>query len=67
MIRVLVVDDEEPIRKWLSYCISRTEEFSCITASNASEGIEKARLEFPEIVISDIEMPGILRLEDMIR
>ena len=59
MIRVLVVDDEEPIRKWLSYCISRTEEFSCITASNASEGIEKARLEFPEIVISDIEMPGM--------
>lgn len=63
MIKVLAVDDEEPIRQWLAYCIAKFDGFCCVTAASAQEGLELFRLEQPDIVLSDIEMPGINGLE----
>ena len=63
MIKVLAVDDEEPIRRWLNYCISKFKDFSCVTAASGSEGVELFERERPDIVISDIEMPSMDGLE----
>ena len=63
MIKVLAVDDEAPIRQWLYYCISRLPGFRCVAASSAQEGIELAQVEAPDIVLSDIEMPGMNGLQ----
>lgn len=63
MVKVLAVDDEAPIRQWLYYCISRLPGFRCVAASSAQEGIELAQVEAPDIVLSDIEMPGMNGLQ----
>ena len=63
MINVLAVDDEAPIRQWLNYCIGRMDGFTCTTAASAQEGMELFQTIKPEIIISDIEMPGISGLE----
>lgn len=63
MIKILAVDDEAPICQWLQYCISNFDGFICVTASNAREGLEIFQAEQPEIVFSDIEMPGMDGLE----
>lgn len=63
MIKVLAVDDEAPIRQWLYYCISRLPGFRCVAASSAREGIQLAQVEAPDIVVSDIEMPGMNGLQ----
>lgn len=63
MIKVLVVDDEAPIRKWLKHCITQFDGFSYIEAASAQEAIKIFQVQRPEIVITDIEMPGINGLE----
>ncbi len=63
MIKVLAIDDEAPIRQWIAFCISRFPGFTCATAANAREGIEIWRAFQPEIILCDIEMPGMDGLE----
>ena len=63
MMNVLAVDDEAPIRQWINYCIGRMDGFTCTTAASAQEGIRAFQDIHPEIVISDIEMPGVSGLE----
>ncbi|NCC08132.1 MAG: response regulator [Clostridia bacterium] len=63
MIKVLAIDDEEPIRKWLQFCISRFDGFACITAASGKEGIALWQAQQPDIILSDIEMPGMSGLE----
>lgn len=65
-LKILAVDDEAPIRKWLSYCISKQTEFLCIPASSAQEAIKLYTEERPDIILTDIEMPGMNGL-DMLR
>lgn len=41
MLKVLIVDDEAPIRKWLEYCVEKIDGFTvCGTAANGLQGIE---------------------------
>lgn len=64
MLKVLIVDDEAPIRKWLEYCVNKMEEFTvCATAENGVQGLEQYRKKLPEIVITDIEMPRMSGIE----
>ena len=64
MLKVLVVDDEAPIRRWLEYCIDQFEGFTVAgVAASGTEGLEIYRHERPNIVVSDIEMPGMDGLE----
>lgn len=64
MLNVLVVDDEAPIRWWLEYCINQFDGFTVAgAAASGSEGVEIYRRERPDIVVSDIEMPGMDGLE----
>jgi PAS domain S-box-containing protein len=56
-VRVLVVDDErdtlEVIRRLLESCRA-----SVIVASSAADALEKLRQERPDVLVSDIGMPG---------
>ena len=64
MLKVLVVDDEAPIRRWLEYCIDQFDGFTVAgVAASGTEGLEIYRRERPNIVVSDIEMPGMDGLE----
>lgn len=62
--RVLVVEDDETARKQLAKSI-RKEGYEVLAAENGREGVELFKKESPEIVITDLKMPGIDGLEVM--
>ncbi len=59
MIKILIVDDEVPIREWLAYSISK----KCIDyeivglAQNGREAIELINEKKPDLIFTDIKMP----------
>ena len=61
MYKVLIVDDEDRIRKGLERIIDwKSFGFSvCVAAENVRMGIAKAREILPDLVIADLRMPGI--------
>ena len=64
MLKVLVVDDEAPIRQWLEYCVDKFDGFTVAGAAvSGDQGLELYRRELPDIVVTDIEMPGMDGLE----
>jgi two-component system alkaline phosphatase synthesis response regulator PhoP len=60
--KILLVDDEPDILEFLSYNF-RKEGFNVVTAINGIEGIKKAEIELPQIIISDILMPELNGIE----
>ena len=60
--RILVVDDDATARRTLERFLTR-EGFSVTTAANANEGLLAVQVDQPEIVLSDIYMPGMTGLE----
>ena len=55
--KILIIDDEEMFREDFALLLIN-EGFKCTTASSAEEGLDKAKEELPDIVFSDIVMPG---------
>ena len=66
MLKVLVVDDEMPIRQWLEFCIERIPDVELVgAASHGAEGYSMFRKHMPDVVITDIRMPVMDGLEMM--
>ncbi|HIT89431.1 MAG TPA: response regulator [Candidatus Merdenecus merdavium] len=64
MFKVLAIDDEAPIRQWLEFCINKIDKFQVVgVASNGKEALELFKSKRPDIVVTDIEMPGMTGLE----
>ena len=58
MINVLVVDDNEPIRKSLRSLIEKADDIKIVdTATNGVEAVEKAHSHRPDVAVMDISMP----------
>lgn len=62
MPKILIVEDEDSIRGFLRINFYR-ENFTVIEAASGEEGLSKARLEKPDIVLLDVMLPGIDGLE----
>jgi len=60
--RVLVVDDDPVIVRLLEVNFEM-EGFEVLTAVDGMDGVEKARAEQPDIVVSDVMMPKLNGLE----
>ena len=56
--RVLVIDDEAPIRL-LCRVNLEAEGMSVLEAADGPSGLEKARAEAPDVVLLDVMMPGL--------
>lgn len=54
--RILIVDDETPIRRFLRVALE-AEGYGVIEAATAREGIDKTALENPAVVILDLGLP----------
>jgi DNA-binding NtrC family response regulator len=63
-IKVLIVDDEEPVRRLLSKELSR-KGFLTETASDGSEALKKLKKDTFDVVLLDIVMPGMDGIEFM--
>jgi DNA-binding response OmpR family regulator len=60
--KILVVDDERDVRGLLSDFLTE-EGYKVILATNGAEAIGLAELENPEVILLDINMPGIDGIE----
>jgi two-component system cell cycle response regulator len=60
--KILVVDDERDVRGLLSDFLTE-EGYRVILATNGAEAIGLAELENPEVILLDINMPGIDGIE----
>lgn len=60
--KILIVDDEEIIVRLLSISL-RSDGYETVTAYNGEQGLEVFRAESPDIVVTDIKMPGMDGLE----
>lgn len=58
---VLVIDDNKDIRELVSSILNT--DYNIITASNGTEGVRKAIKYVPDLVISDVMMPGMNGME----
>lgn len=58
MPRVLIVDDEEPLRASLTYALTR-EGYSVTTAADGPSALERAREADPDVVVLDLLLPGL--------
>lgn len=61
-IKILLVDDEPDILEFLSYNLIK-EGYEVSTANNGAEGIKKAKVEKPDLILLDIMMPEMDGIE----
>ena len=62
MAKILVVDDNLDTRE-LTHLHLTTEGFSVVIAVDGREGLYMARAENPDLIITDISMPGLSGIE----
>jgi len=58
MTKVLVIEDNEKNRYLISF-ILKDEGFAVIAATTGEEGVEMADRESPDLILMDIQLPGI--------
>ena len=64
VIRVLVVDDQEPFRAAMSAVVELTDGFAVVDAvASGEESVVAARELTPDLVLMDVNLPGIDGIE----
>jgi len=58
MSKILVIDDDEPIRDFLA-AILGSKDIEVLQAENGDDGITMARENSPDLIILDMNMPGM--------
>jgi DNA-binding NarL/FixJ family response regulator len=61
--KVLVVEDYEPVRRFICLSLQQRPEFQVIEASNGLEAIQKARELQPDLILMDIGLPKVNGIE----
>ncbi len=57
MIRALVVDDSQAMRKSIMYALQRLGDVVCVEAGDGAEGLKKFTQDRYDLVVTDINMP----------
>lgn len=57
-MKVLVVDDEEDVRRIARMSLTRVGQMDVVVAQDAEEGRRRAHSERPDVVLLDVMMPG---------
>ena len=60
MIRILIVDDHPVVRAGLRAVVESQDDFEVVgEAATGEEGVRRAALDEPDLVLMDLQMPGI--------
>lgn len=62
-MKVLLVDDEKDIREIGLLSLKAIGKFDTLTAASPEEALETARRELPDLIVTDMLMPGMSGLE----
>jgi DNA-binding response OmpR family regulator len=62
MLRILIIDDDAQIRRLLSKTFER-ESFAVSAVSSGEDGLRAARSHLPDLIILDINLPGMSGIE----
>jgi len=62
-IGVLIVDDQRTFADALAIAMGLERDFAVLTASSGEEAVEIVAREHPEVVLMDVEMPGMSGIE----
>ena len=60
---LLVVDDNDHMREFVARVFSDLADYRVTTASDGSEGLQKALDDLPDLIVTDLAMPGLDGLE----
>jgi CheY-like chemotaxis protein len=66
--RILLIDDEAPLRRVTQLTLKITAGWEVLTASSGLEGLNQAELEQPDAILLDLMMPemdGIVTLKEL--
>jgi two-component system OmpR family response regulator len=58
-VKVLIVDDEDDIRRIARIALTKVGQMDVIEASSGTEGVRLAVEERPDVVLLDVMMPGL--------
>lgn len=58
MKNILIIEDEELIRESIAEYLT-VEGYTCITASDGIDGVQKAKEHKPDLILCDVNMPGL--------
>ena len=58
-VQVLIIDDEEEARFILRLSLERIGGMTVIEAACGEDGVEHARLTLPDVILLDVNMPGL--------
>ena len=56
--KIFVIDDEPEIAQFLKFRLE-TKGYEVIVSHNGKEGLERAKTEYPDLIISDVMMPQL--------
>lgn len=56
-MKILIIDDEEDVRRIASLSLIHVGKFTVVEASNGEEGIVRAQTELPDAILLDTMMP----------
>ncbi len=63
-MKVIIVDDEKPIRQWFLFVLSKMEGVEVVgTYANGEQALEACRTQEPDVIFTDILMPVMNGLE----
>lgn len=62
-INILIIEDQEEIRKGYEFLINNSEGFSCVGYSNAETAVANLETIQPEVVLMDVNLPGMNGIE----
>src|SRR4249920_1596932 len=63
VIQVAIIEDQEDINLGMCYMINNSEGFSCVAFKNAETAIEKLSRQPVDVVLMDINLPGMDGIE----
>jgi CheY-like chemotaxis protein len=58
-VKVLLIDDEEDIRRVARLSLSRVGKMEVAEAATGVEGVRRAESEAPDVILLDVMMPGL--------
>lgn len=62
MTKILIAEDERDIRDLVAFSL-KFGGFDVVQASNGAEAVERAQVEFPDLILMDVRMPKMTGYE----